>query len=142
MSRKKNPPVQLAMNLTTSHRTSPMDAPDYGWFKVHPFDDCFPLISHEAFASLVADIAKNGLLHPIALTADGTTIVDGRLRYLACVEARVDPRFINLPEDFTEERIRAWIMSANVYRQSFNKDQRAMIAARIVERLADQRPPA
>jgi hypothetical protein len=61
------------------------DVADYGEFKVHPINNCFPLMPDDEFASLVADIAEQGLFMPITLTADGTTIVDGRLRYLACV---------------------------------------------------------
>jgi ParB-like chromosome segregation protein Spo0J len=89
-------------------------------------------------AARVASIAAHGLLFPIALTADGTTIVDGRLRYLACVEAGIEPEFTRLPASFTEENIVEWIVSANMIRSSVSYDQRAMIAADIEKHLAMQ----
>jgi ParB-like chromosome segregation protein Spo0J len=76
--------------------------PDYGKFKVHPIADRFDLLPDDEFRELVQDIGHNGLQSAIVLAGDNLTIVDGRNRYLACVEARVDPRYVSLPSTFSE----------------------------------------
>src|SRR5678809_1053537 len=73
---------------------------DFGRFKVHPLAEEFPLLEGEEFNNLVADIARNGLLEPIVLLADNETLVDGRNRYRAADQARVDPRFTTLPRSY------------------------------------------
>lgn len=89
---------------------------DYRPYNVHPFLASFPLLDFAEFAALVDDIAEHGLAHSIMLTYDKSTIVDGRLRYLACRAALVDPHFQNLPESFTDRQIVDYIMSENFYR--------------------------
>ena len=59
----------------------------------HPVAGLFPLLRREAFRELVADIQENGLLEPILVDAEGR-ILDGRNRYLACLQAGVEPRFV------------------------------------------------
>lgn len=101
---------------------------DFGPYEVHPFADEFPLVEGDEFAELVADVKQQGLREPIVLTADGSTIVDGRNRYLACVEAGVDPVFDRLPERYTERMIADYIVSVNVERRHMNRGQLAMVA--------------
>ena len=104
---------------------------DFSKLKVHPVADEFPLLEGDEFADLVADIAKNGLLHPIVLAPDGITIVDGRHRYLACDEAQVDANYITLGSHYTEKLLVDYIISANLRRRHLNEGQKAMLALKI-----------
>ena len=58
----------------------------------HPVSNLFPLLQGEAFQKLVADIQNNALLEPILVDAE-RRIIDGRNRYLACLQAGIEPRF-------------------------------------------------
>jgi hypothetical protein len=58
----------------------------------HPIVEVYPRMPADEFAALATDIHAKGLLVPILLHPDGR-IVDGRHRYLACVQAGVEPRF-------------------------------------------------
>ena len=59
----------------------------------HVVTELFPLMSGVAFEELAADIKKNGLREPILCDAEGS-ILDGRNRYRACLQAGVEPRFV------------------------------------------------
>lgn len=104
---------------------------NYGPYKIHPVADFFPLIEGDEFQALVDDVSKNGLAHPIVLTADKGTIVDGRNRYRACAVALVDPNFTSVPESLTEEQITDWIISENIHRRHLNPGQLAFVALKI-----------
>jgi hypothetical protein len=79
----------------------------------HPYTDAFPLLEGEEFAALVEDIRAHGQLLPIVITKDNL-ILDGRNRYLACLEAGVDPIF-RLYEG-TDENIIPYLESVNLTR--------------------------
>lgn len=102
-------------------------------YEIHSFAARFPLIEGDEFDELVANIKEHGLNQPIALTADGRTIVDGRNRYRACVAVGMEPRFYQLPSDWSEIRIIDWIVSQNVHRRHLTTSQRSMLAAHALE---------
>ena len=93
--------------------------------KFHPLAEVFPLIEGAEFDALVADIKANGLHDPITLL-DGT-ILDGRNRYRACLNAEVAPRF----EEFEGPDPVAFVVSKNVARRHLDESQRSIAAARI-----------
>lgn len=98
-----------------------------GPYRVHPLLTAFPWVSDDEFAFIVASIKTHGLLRPITLTHDKTTLVDGRIRYRACEEAMVDPVFTTLPEGHTERDVLDFIVSMNLRRQHLTPEQRAAI---------------
>jgi len=93
----------------------------------HPVADLFPLLRGEAFRALVADIQNNGLLEPIIEDAEGR-ILDGRNRYLACLQAGVDPRFVPWQGQGSPA---ALALSHNLHRRHLKESQRALVAARL-----------
>ncbi len=97
--------------------------------KFHPAADLFPLLRGEAFQKLVEDIRKNGLLEPILLDAEGR-ILDGRNRYRACLEAGVEPRFVDWECQGSEAE---FSLSRNLHRRHLNESQRALVAARLAK---------
>jgi len=56
--------------------------------KNHPAADEFPMMEHDRYEELLADIRENGQREPITL-CDGM-ILDGRNRYWACIELGID----------------------------------------------------
>ncbi len=95
----------------------------------HPLADIFPLLTGEEFDDLKADIKQNGLLDPITLTPD-RLILEGRNRYLASLEAGVEPKFETTREP--QENWLSLIISRNVHRRHLTASQRAAVAAELV----------
>jgi len=60
-------------------------------YDFHEYADLFPMLDGAEFDALVRDIKHNGLHEEIVLYEG--KILDGRNRYLACLEAKVEPRF-------------------------------------------------
>jgi ParB-like chromosome segregation protein Spo0J len=96
--------------------------------KFHPLADIFPLLEGDDFADLVADIKEHGQREPI--TTYKGTILDGRNRYRACIEAGVKPFMGEF--DGEEKDLVGFVVSANLRRRHLTDDQRAMVAAKLV----------
>lgn len=93
----------------------------------HPVADLFPLLQGEAFQALVADLRNHGLREPILEDAEGR-ILDGRNRYLACLQAGVEPRFVQWQGEGSPA---ALALSSNLHRRHLDASQRALVAARL-----------
>jgi N6-adenosine-specific RNA methylase IME4/ParB-like chromosome segregation protein Spo0J len=93
----------------------------------HEYAHLFPMMSINAHKDLVADIKKNGLLHPL-ITHEGK-IIDGRNRWLACQELGISPRMEELPEGVNPLD---YVVSTNYNRRHLSESQRALAAARII----------
>jgi ParB-like chromosome segregation protein Spo0J len=97
--------------------------------KFHPVSEIFPSMPQAEFDALVADITANGLREPIHIMGD--SVVDGRHRYRACLQAGVEPQFVVVP-DGTD--LNALVISLNLRRRHLNESQRSMVAARLETR--------
>ena len=100
-------------------------------YKIHPVAAIFPLMVGKARAEFGADIKKNGLREPI-VTHLGE-VADGRNRLIGCIDAGVEPRFV---EWTGTGSIVDWIISINIHRRHLTDQQRAMIAAKVAEVMA------
>jgi N6-adenosine-specific RNA methylase IME4/ParB-like chromosome segregation protein Spo0J len=105
----------------------------------HPLSGIVPLLGGEDFTAFDANIRDNGLLEPIVLHPDGS-ILDGRNRYRACIEAGVEPRFRTFGDRASDgDDPRAFVISLNIIRRHLDESQRAIAAARIAN-LDEGRP--
>lgn len=97
--------------------------------KIHPVASLFPAMSAGEFQALKADIKERGLMEPIWLAKDGR-IIDGRHRYKACRELKIEPTCIRNKYD-DDATIAGVVVSLNLKRRHLNESQRAMVAARL-----------
>jgi hypothetical protein len=80
-------------------------------YEIHPIAEMFPHLPKREFAAFVRDIVKYGLIEPITLYQD--KVLDGKIRYLACLQAGIKPRFQQLAKG---ENPIDFIISANLRR--------------------------
>lgn len=102
----------------------------FGPYTAHPVANLFPLMRDsdpDGFAALIDDIRKDGLIDPIVL--DGNTLLDGRNRYLACIEAKVQPHLIQFKDLGLSIAPHHYAFQRNQSRRSLTPEQRATIAA-------------
>ncbi len=95
----------------------------------HPVANAFPLLVGHQFHQLVLDIGADGLREPITLHPDGS-ILDGRNRYRACLQAKVEPKFVEWDGQGSEQ---AFVISKNLMRRHLTAGQRAMVAAKFAD---------
>lgn len=93
------------------------------YYDLHPLCTFFPRLTDSAFSDLVDDIRVNGLRQPIVLH-DGM-ILDGGNRYRACIEAGIEPSFV----EYIGNDIVLFVLSANLHRRHLTPGQRASIVA-------------
>jgi hypothetical protein len=99
----------------------------------HPFTRILPPVtaSEDVISAIAAALAagRNYLrTYPITLDRLGR-IVDGRLRYLACLRSGTEPVFETLGAEYTDVMILEFIRSQNLIRQHLTEDQQAIILA-------------
>lgn len=92
-------------------------------YELHPLCTLFPRVVGAEFDALREDIKTNGLRQAIVLH-DGM-ILDGGNRYRACVEAGVEPTYVN----FDGGNLVAFVLSANLHRRHMSSSQQAAIVA-------------
>lgn len=92
----------------------------------HPLSNAYRLMEGEEFDELVADIGDNGLLEPIVIHEG--LILDGRNRYRACLEAGVEPEYVEWSGEAGSPE--AFVLAKHT-RRNVTKGQHAMAAARL-----------
>ena len=92
-------------------------------YQLHPLCTLFPRMTGQEFQSLADDIKANGQREPIILHEG--MILDGGNRYRACLEAGVEPSFM----EFGGENLVSYVLSANLHRRHMTPGQQAAIVA-------------
>lgn len=92
-------------------------------YELHPLCTLFPRLAGAEFDALRDDIKANGLRTPIVL--HNGMILDGGNRYRACVEAGVEPHFV----EFDGGNVVSFVLSANLHRRHMTAGQQAAIVA-------------
>ena len=92
-------------------------------YDYHPLANRFPLIEGTEFQDLVADVRANGLFEEIVLHEG--KVLDGRNRYRACIEAGVEPRFLQFDASWGDPW--AFILSRNAHRRHLTPEQRRQV---------------
>lgn len=102
-------------------------------YKLHPIASAYPEMDKSVFEALKKSIKENGLRHPIVLM-DGK-IIDGKNRYLACVELGIEPRTVkwNGKGSFVD-----FVVDMNSNRRDLTKSQKAMIALELKKEYAKE----
>jgi hypothetical protein len=99
----------------------------------HPLGDIVPVLagfSEDQLDFMAWSVKRLGLRKPIVVHTDGR-IIDGRLRYLACIRAKVMPTYETLPARYTDAMIIEYLCSVNHMRQHLTTDQQAAMAAAV-----------
>jgi ParB-like chromosome segregation protein Spo0J len=89
----------------------------------HPAANVFPLMQGAEYRALCDDITEHGL-HEDILVYEGS-ILDGRNRYRACIDAGIEPRFREWDGNGSALDV---AISKNLHRRHLNPGQRAMCA--------------
>src|SRR4051794_7135433 len=113
-----------SLSITSTDRISNEVVGDVVEF--HPLASLFPLMERPDLSDLVADIKTNGLIEPIVVFED--KILDGRNRYLACVEAGVAPICRSL--DGGDPL--ALVISLNIRRRHLTQEQKRELIAKLL----------
>lgn len=92
-------------------------------YEFHELAMMFPPMLPAAFEAFKVDIKENGLNDPITLFEG--KIIDGRNRYLACLEVGIEPTFI----EYTGNNPYNYVISKNVQRRDLTPAQKVACAA-------------
>lgn len=92
-------------------------------FELHPLCTLFPRLTGAEFDALRDDIKINGLRQPIVIHEG--MILDGGNRYRACLEAGIEPEFV----EYDDVNIVSFVLSCNLHRRHMTPGQQAAIVA-------------
>lgn len=127
---------QRGATLTSTRREpKPIDYGILDEYNIHPFANSFPMIGDDEMRALAADIKAHGQEEPIVTYGD--QIIDGRNRLVACNLAGVTPTFKDWVPRPGESPI-TFIVSRNLHRRHLTPSQRAKLAVKMEEVLAEE----
>lgn len=99
----------------------------------HKAANIFPMMEKEEYEFLKSDIKKNGLLEPI--WTHENKIIDGRNRYNACQDLKIQPRFKSWEG---KGSLTGFVVSLNLHRRHLSSSQKAVVALEIEPLLAEE----
>jgi hypothetical protein len=102
--------------------------PDVQRYSIHPACAKWPRPSAAEFDALVVDIRAKGLINPIWLMPEGE-ILEGKIRYEACMLAGVEPRF----QTYTGDDPIGFTISQNKLRRHMTKAELAFIGDELAQ---------
>lgn len=102
-----------------------------GDVEVHPAADLFPDLEGEEFQTLVESVKERGVLNEIVLYQG--TLVDGRSRLRACIEAGLPIEGISRRELAPDRDPYQFVWDQNVARRHLTPAQRAAIRIKVME---------
>lgn len=94
----------------------------------------FPEMTATEFEEFKEDIREHGLKVPIVTTPDGL-ILDGRHRWNACMQLKIEPSYQVHAGNPWE-----YVISANLHRRHLTTSQRAMVAGRLADAVRGGQP--
>ena len=89
----------------------------------HPLCLVFPYMREKEYRPFLRSIKRDGLRHPIVVLSDGS-IIDGKCRFVACIEAGVEPRTVAYEGSEDWESLKEFVISQNLVRRSMNYAER------------------
>lgn len=101
-------------------------------FKEHELSKIIPSMSEEEYQGFKEDIRINGLNHPIILYEG--KVLDGRHRYRACQELKIEIR----TEEYKGDQPLTYIISQNIKRRHLTQSQIAAIAVELLPKLEEE----
>ena len=131
---KRRRPARRAPTKAPTHPNLEPPPKTIGEHPVHPAA-VLPEVAPSTEARLVASIKRHGLRDPIVRV--GGQVLAGRARYRACLQAGVEPRFVDLEPDNPLE----WVLDEALTRREISRSGRALTAGRAAN-LAPGRPSA
>jgi len=109
-----------------------------GNHQTHPAADAFPLMDDAALCGLVESIRAYGQWLPIVLL-DGM-VLDGRNRYLACLQAGVEPKFTDYTGPTDKDSVAGYVAIMNLDRRDLTPGGRALSARRLGALIRERKP--
>lgn len=97
----------------------------------HPLCELIPPMAEDEFAELKKSIRSRGFDASLGkiVTLDGE-ILDGRSRYLACLEVGIAPVYATLPAGVDPA---IFVLGANIHRRHLSAEQRALAVAEVTK---------
>ena len=104
----------------------------------HPLAAAIPEMRPAEWCAFLEDVRQRGILDPLRLASDGTTVLDGRHRLRAAREMGLEavPTAPAPCEPWDEA---GYMLRAALHRRHLSDDQRAMLAARLAEAMGSER---
>jgi hypothetical protein len=105
---------------------------------VHPYADCYPMISGEAWCRFCESIMESkGPLQKIVVWKDQerntTWLIDGRNRLKACQDLRIQIKEAIYKDFQDDDEVRTFINGINEQRRHMTKQQRTAVALEMME---------